>query len=1503
MGGGVNSIVADAAAPDRGAPSAKTYFPQQSTQGTLLEGKLPQNTSDELLTPATEKPVTANPPLRRGADDGIQFVGLLKEGDNPTVSTVTIGSSFDIQNRNYIQNLFVNNAGVWINDSYYAVLEFPLAGLYQIYKYDSSIGWANTAQGQAGEIHPHALAYDAATATTYGCFADATGSTFTLATLDVITGAKNDIAILPQKFPTLTFDKQGTLYGVGADGTLYTINPSTAAITPVGPTGITTTDFNSITFDNSGETLYWFVNNAVYTIDPASGTATWLMDFTGRTVAWAGVSPMPEKEAVVPSWIDELQVDFPKGSLTGQVRMKMPTKATSGVSLTGPITWHLLVDGIEQSGTSSAGAVVEVPLTLEKGMHDFVAYAEYEGTAGLEGSQKVYIGHDIPAAPGNPTVTEEGPGAFVTWQPVTQGINGGYIDLDALTYTVTRDPGAVVVADATTSTSLTDNTISAMNYYTYRVTASDGTAVSETASSPTMLLGKGFGVQLPFSHTFDNNGFGLFIHNDANQDGITWQYSEGLVWFMINPNQDSDDWLISPPVHMEKGKHYNLRMNLMGSANMEIQRVELCYGKDVLPEAMTQKVKTELFRVQTTIDEWVVPQEDGDYYFGLQVVTPKTNGAICINDFYIGQGYNGEAPAAVTDLTVTPAPMGAREATVAFITPDKDFSGNPLGALSSVKVTNTVTGTVVKEFTNPGPGVSLEAIDASAINGNNSYTVVCLNDKGESLPAEAEAWVGMDLPGLPQNVRWSQEGTTARLTWEAPLTGAHGGYINTSDLSYLVSAGDSSDPLSEATKGFSMEFEPHFDNPQDVLQFNVWATNEIGAGIAARSNQSAFGTPYPAPLYESFEQASLHSTPWLVKNLQGQNPINVVTYVDGLADMEGNLITAYDEDGGMAVYTPLTSGTTRLELPITDISSLTRPVMKMWCFFIDDKTTVTVKANNNSGAEWTDIATFTKPAGLRGWNLVSVPLDKFKGENHLQLGIECSTPEYATYVLFDKMSIEEGHDIDLIMSGVDFPARIYAGKNFTTSVKVTNGGLKDSPQCEVQIFVDRKFAASVPLTSLPPCGTTEIEVEAFLSSNATSATVQAQVYCDGDEDPNNNAFASNIHVVRSSLPSPYELTDMSDSDSEIKLSWVAPVCSYNAPVTDSFEDLETGSVGGIDVKRGPDGKEIIVTQNVGQLGVYKLVDNDKLTTATVLPMMGTPNNQNGMVCQVVDVVDFNLRGTSAIWEAHSGNKLLAFWQSQRYDPALGADTNDDPNDDWLILPKLSENDKFISFWAKSLTDKYGLEQFEIMVSTETDDISDFERFTYATQVPAGYASSAERGYTYYEFDLPEETQYVAIRYNAAGTLALLLDDLTYTPDGVMTDVELLGYNIYRDDVRLNAEPLTTTEFTDTPDDAGTYTYNVTALFADGESPYSNTVTVAGYSAVGNVAAETSTGCDIHVEGSYIVIVTEAAATARVYSPDGMQLRTAEVSGQARIGMSPGVYIVKAGDVSRSVIIK
>ena len=65
------------------------------------------------------------------------------------------------------------------------------------------------------------------------------------------------------------------------------------------------------------------------------------------------------------------------------------------------------------------------------------------------------------------------------------------------------------------------------------------------------------------------------------------------------------------------------------------------------------------------------------------------------------------------------------------------------------------------------------------------------------------------------------------------------------------------------------------------------------------------------------------------------------------------------------------------------------------------------------------------------------------------------------------------------------------------------------------------------------------------------------------------------------------------------------------------------------------------------------------------------------------------------------------------------------NDDWLITPELAQDCRYVSFYAKSITDRYGLEQFEAWYSTSGTDTDDFTKFETGTQEAPAEVKSVE----------------------------------------------------------------------------------------------------------------------------------------------------------------------------------
>ena len=127
------------------------------------------------------------------------------------------------------------------------------------------------------------------------------------------------------------------------------------------------------------------------------------------------------------------------------------------------------------------------------------------------------------------------------------------------------------------------------------------------------------------------------------------------------------------------------------------------------------------------------------------------------------------------------------------------------------------------------------------------------------------------------------------------------------------------------------------------------------------------------------------------------------------------------------------------------------------------------------------------------------------------------------------------------------------------------------------------------------------------------------------------------------------------------------------------------------------------------------------------------------------------------WAPYEGNQGLYFFAS-------GANSTTWPNDDWMISPQFTLNgvtSPTFSMWAKSVTDEYGLERFQVGVGNSTD-YNDF------TIISSGAYIEAPTDWTQYQFDLSQyegQTIRIAIHYVGSDSFALLTD--SYTVDGTL----------------------------------------------------------------------------------------------------------------------------------------
>ncbi len=210
-----------------------------------------------------------------------------------------------------------------------------------------------------------------------------------------------------------------------------------------------------------------------------------------------------------------------------------------------------------------------------------------------------------------------------------------------------------------------------------------------------------------------------------------------------------------------------------------------------------------------------------------------------------------------------------------------------------------------------------------------------------------------------------------------------------------------------------------------------------------------------------------------------------------------------------------------------------------------------------------------------------------------------------------------------------------------------------------------------------------------------------------------------------------------------------------------------------------------------------------------------------------------------------------------------------PNNDWMITPKLmiDEGDVF-NFMAKSYTDEYGLERFKVAVSTTGTNPEDF------TVISEGeYVEAPADAYGMFEYDLAAyagQEIHIAINCVSNDAFIFMVDDVYVGPAGkariagndvsngtvartevawngevyapasnVRIERDLLGYNVFMDNVQVNTELVTENTYTVEDLEAGTYGFQINAVYDEGTSARTDVVeaTIEEYVAVSDLAGE------------------------------------------------------------------
>lgn len=125
-----------------------------------------------------------------------------------------------------------------------------------------------------------------------------------------------------------------------------------------------------------------------------------------------------------------------EGALNAKVDVTLPMKRLDGSSLSATDVLTLYVNGNNTSVTGTPGQTVSADIVSEQGVNRVFASVNCSGNVSPQSHADVYCGLDIPNPPTgvHAVIAPDMMSVTYTWDPVTTGVHGGYVDPSTVVY-------------------------------------------------------------------------------------------------------------------------------------------------------------------------------------------------------------------------------------------------------------------------------------------------------------------------------------------------------------------------------------------------------------------------------------------------------------------------------------------------------------------------------------------------------------------------------------------------------------------------------------------------------------------------------------------------------------------------------------------------------------------------------------------------------------------------------------------------------------------------------------------------------------------------------------------------------------------------------------------------------------------------------------------------------------------------------------------------------------
>lgn len=949
---------------------------------------------------------------------------------------------------------------------------------------------------------------------------------------------------------------------------------------------------------------------------------------------------------------------------------------------------------------------------------------------------------------------------------------------------------------------------------------------------------------------------------DKHDRDVTWFYANYGASSVGEPeyadDKQNDDWFILPGVQFADGSiNYELKVDHGCNIRNMASDFEFYIGNAPTVEAMKTKIGESLdFKVSTTgtpVEEsftFALPEgKTGTYYIAVRDVT-KADGRVLFSSWFrnfriAATEGNASMASQISDAIITPGENGALNATMKFNLPSTDMTGKAIPANKTI--TATINCNDWSSSVSGAPGAA-QTVAVTTKQGDNTITIRADVDGIEGEPFSYNVYTGEVIADRVQGLEAevSEDNLSYSLTWDAPLGGLDGGYVDMSRIRYdiyrLLGDEDEKTLLTTTTETSYTYTVPAGTK---LASTSIYVLPRTDAGVSTDEwnyvyddndvyKTAVIGQPYVIPAKETLPGGQLTLTPLRREVPDGYRGKWNVTLNDILEG--GNEWCIY----GFSPYFDYeedveTMG--RLGLPKISTEGLHNAAINLKVYKNSTdckKMQVLAKAY---GIDAEVVADVDVKAETPEWGDYSFILpEKFQNKKWVQLYVDVDYTDPKSFYIIDSYGFSNAAGNDLAVTDISAPAVLSVGEEGAISATIYNQGVSSlTPKGRFQALLDGNIVSQSDEITLAETATNTNATFHWTYTPAIQAkgkdlAIRFELTSQDDVAANNSAQA-NIKVVDAEVPVVDNLVGVydEDADNNVTLIWSEP--DLTKPMTESFEDVEAfyyGDTYGVFTAVDGDGKE-----------VFRFSDNEM------------PNQELPKAWLTVD--DTQIPNAQGL-EAYTGHKYL-----MAVSPYADANVKAVAADDWLISSEVKPGSR-ISFWAKIINESYP-ESFRVMYSTTNADVKSFK--VLDTQV------LSRNGWKQFAYVLPSDAKYFAINYVSSDKFALIIDDVRHSP--LLSQYQISGYNVYRN----NQKVATTTENTwKDANHKATDSYTVRAIVDGKEMPESNVATLVP---------------------SGIESISTEASCAEYYTPSGVKVSAAD--------LTPGLYIQVVGGKSRKVIVK